>query len=104
MTMLALRIGTRLRMRSGIKAQNNFEDIIAREGISRTDLAQASEVSPRTIDSLANPAGYQREGYTRPITAWKIAKGFAKLTKHNEEEAFKILFIDLRQKEDSDAQ
>ena len=97
MTTLVMKLRSGASMRAGIKARPNFEDIIAREGIQRTDLARASEVSSRTIDSLANPAGYQREGYTRPITAWKIAKGFAKLTNRSEEEAFGELFIDLRQ-------
>lgn len=77
-----------------IRARPDFSTIIARAGFTRTELAKASGISPRTIDSLANPAGYGREGYTRELTAWKVAKGFAQLTGMTEDDAYARLFVE----------
>ncbi len=76
------------------RARANFSTVLARADITRTQLAAAAGVSPRTIDSLANPSGYKREGHTREITAWRIAKGFAKLTNQSDEAAYDALFIE----------
>jgi hypothetical protein len=80
-------------MTTRIKARPDFSTVLARAGFSRGQLADAAEVSSRTIDSLANPAGYGRQGYTRELTAWKIAKGFAQLTGQADEPAYTQLFI-----------
>jgi hypothetical protein len=77
-----------------IKARSNFGSIIARAGLTRTELAQTAGVSARTLDSLANPGGYGRNGYAREATAWKISRGFAQRTEQTAEEAFRQLFIE----------
>jgi hypothetical protein len=75
-----------------IRAKPDFSTTIARAGISRARLANAAQLSSRTIDSLANPAGYGRHGYARELTAWQVAKGFAALTNQTEDQAFAQLF------------
>ena len=80
-------------MTTRIKARSDFSTVLARAGIARGKLAEVAQVSSRTIDSLANPAGYGRQGYTRELTAWKIAKGFAQLTDQPDEPAYAQLFI-----------
>jgi DNA-binding XRE family transcriptional regulator len=77
-----------------IKARPDFGSAIARAGLTRTEVARAAGVSTRTLDSLARPSGYGREGYTRESTAWKIARGFAQLTTTAVEIAFSKLFIE----------
>jgi DNA-binding XRE family transcriptional regulator len=77
-----------------IKARPDFSSIIARAGLTRTEVAKAAGVSTRTLDSLARPSGYGREGFTRESTAWKIARGFAQLTNAATEAAFAQLFLE----------
>jgi DNA-binding XRE family transcriptional regulator len=85
---------TEATMLKRIRARNDFNTVLARAGFTRTALAQAAGVSPRTVDSMANPAGYGREGYTKELTAWKVAKGFARLLDISEDEAYARLFIE----------
>lgn len=82
-----------------IKARPNFASTVARAGKTRAQLATASDVSVRTIDSLANPGAAGRSGFAREITAWKIAKGFAALTSQMDDEAFKVLFEEIEDTE-----
>lgn len=77
-----------------IKARPTFGSVVARAGFTRPQLATAADVSVRTIDALANPGGAGRRGYAREVTAWKIAKGFARLTSQMDEAAFNALFED----------
>lgn len=78
---------------SKVKARPTFGSAVARAGITRLQLATASEVSVRTIDSLANPTAAGRSGQAREITAWRIARGFAQLTSQTDDEAFAALFV-----------
>ncbi len=78
-----------------IKARQEFGSVIARAGLTRPELSQASGISTRTIDALARPEGYGRDGSTREVTAWKLARGFAKLTNQTPEQAFASLFIEV---------
>jgi DNA-binding XRE family transcriptional regulator len=82
-----------------IKARPNFGSIIARAGLTRTELAQAAGVSTRTLDALANPRVYSRSGSTREATAWKIARGFAQLMKLTPDDAFAQLFVEEEEEE-----
>jgi hypothetical protein len=75
-----------------VKARPNFGRLIARAGFTRNEVAVAAGISVRTIDALANPAAAGRQGYARELTAWKIARGFAQLTKQTSEDAFAHLF------------
>ena len=75
-----------------IKARATFSSVLARAGLTRPSVAAAAGVSTRTIDALANPTGAQRQGFAREVTAWRIAKGFAKLTDQGEDAAFSQLF------------
>jgi hypothetical protein len=75
-----------------IKARSTFASTVARAAKTRAQLAAASDVSVRTIDSLANPGAAGRSGFAREITAWKIAKGFAALTSQTDDAAFNALF------------
>jgi hypothetical protein len=80
-----------------IKARSNFGSTVARAAITRAQLAAAADVSVRTIDSLANPGAAGRSGFAREITAWKIAKGFARLTAQMDETAFNALFEEVEE-------
>lgn len=82
-----------------IKAREEFSSRIARAGLTRPELAQAAGISTRTLDSLSRPEGYNRAGTTRESTAWKIARGFAKLTSQEPEAAFKQLFVEVDESE-----
>jgi hypothetical protein len=84
-----------------IRAREEFGSIIARAGLTRPELASAAGISTRTLDSLARPEGYGRSGSTREVTAWKIARGFARLTEQTPEAAFDRLFVEV---EDVEAQ
>lgn len=74
------------------KARSNFGSLIARAGFTRPALAQAADVSTRTVDALANPSAAGRRGNARELTAWKIARAFARKTEQTEEAAFEQLF------------
>lgn len=78
---------------SKVKARPTFGSAVARAGITRLQLATAAEVSVRTVDSLANPTAAGRSGQAREITAWRIARGFARLTSQTDDAAFDMLFI-----------
>ena len=71
--------------------------LIARAGLTRPELSKASGISTRTIDALARPEGYGRDGSTREVTAWKIARGFAQLTAQTPEAAFNVLFVEVEE-------
>lgn len=75
-----------------VKARPLFGRVIARAGLTRNEVATASGISTRTIDALANPGAAGRQGFAREVTAWKIARGFAELTKQTEDAAFAALF------------
>lgn len=75
-----------------IKARSTFGSVVARARLTRPELAAAAGISARTIDALANPSAAHRQGFTREVTAWKIAHGFAKLTQQSDDEAFAQLF------------
>jgi hypothetical protein len=76
-----------------IKARPDFGSIIARAGLTRAEVARQAGMSTRTLDALARPEIYDRTGTTRESTAWKIARGLAKLTDQAPEAAFDQLFI-----------
>lgn len=80
-----------------IKARQDFGSLIARAGFTRPELSKASGISTRTIDALARPEGYGRDGSTREVTAWKIARGFAQLTAQTPEAAFNVLFVEVEE-------
>lgn len=83
-------------MDTRIKAREDFGSTIARAGLTRVDVSKASQgVSTRTIDSLAKPANYGRQGFTREVTAWRIARAFGTLTGQTAEDAFNALFIEV---------
>lgn len=75
-----------------IKARPTFSSTIARAGLRRIDVAQAAGVNVRTVDALANPKAAGRLGFAREVTAWKIARGFARLTTQTDDAAFEALF------------
>ena len=80
-----------------IKAREDFGRVIGRAGLTRPEVAQRAGISVRTIDALARPEGYGREGYTRESTAWKIARAFAGLTEQTAEAAFESLFVEVEE-------
>jgi hypothetical protein len=83
-------------METRIKARDDFGSVIARAGLTREQVSRASQgVSTRTIDALARPGGYGRAGYTREVTAWRIARAFAALTEQTAESAFSVLFVEV---------
>lgn len=76
-----------------VKARDNFASIIAQAGLDRPDLARAAGVSVTTVHALAHPEHKGRTGTTREATAWKIARGFARLTEQEPQAAFDSLFV-----------
>ena len=75
-----------------IVARNDFGSVIAKAGLTRTEVAREANVSVRTLDSLARKETYQRTGAVRESTAWKIAHGYAKLKSVAPDAAFDALF------------
>ena len=78
-----------------LKVSPTFGRLISRAGFTRVALAGAAGVSTRTIDALANPVAAGRQGYTRELTAWKIARAYAQATGQTEDTAFEQLFQEL---------
>ena len=76
-----------------IKARDDFGQVVARAGLTRTELSRLAGVSTQTLDILSNPQSYRRTGYTRQVTAWKIANAFADYKGQTSEEAFDVLFV-----------
>lgn len=79
------------------QARAEFQSVLGRYGVERRALADAAGVSIKTIDALANPKAYNREGTTRYITAWKIADAFAGLSNQTKEDAYNQLFEDVNE-------
>ncbi len=77
-----------------IKARPEIGSLIARAGLTRSEVARAADVSVRTLDALARPDIYHRSGAVRESTAWKIARGFAQLTQQTPDQAFNVLFME----------
>lgn len=82
-----------------IKARPAFGSLIARAGLTRTEVARAADISTRTLDALARPETYDRTGVLRESTAWKIARALAKLTDQAPEAAFNQLFVEVSETE-----
>jgi hypothetical protein len=82
-----------------IKARSDFGSIIARAGLTRSQVARVADVSTRTFDALARPEIYDRSGTLRESTAWKIARGFAQLTQQTPDDAFNALFVETAEPE-----
>lgn len=80
-----------------IKARSDFGSIIARAGLSRSQVARIADVSTRTLDALARPEIYDRSGALRESTAWKIARGFAHLSQQTPDAAFNALFVEVEE-------
>jgi hypothetical protein len=82
-----------------IKARPDFGSIIARAGLTRTEVAREANISTRTLDALARPETYDRTGALRESTAWKIARALAKLTDQTPNDAFNLLFVEVSEAE-----
>lgn len=78
---------------ASVKARKHFGSIIAQYGLTRAEVSRVTGISTRTLDSLARPENYGRDGSTRESTAWKIARGVAQLTDQTPEVTFHALFI-----------
>lgn len=78
-----------------IKARPDFSSIIARAGLTRSEVARQANMSTRTLDALARPEIYDRVGTLRESTAWKLARAFGKLTDRTPDEAFALLFVEV---------
>lgn len=78
-----------------IQARPDFGSIIARAGLTRSEVARAADISTRTLDALARPDTYKRTGALRESTAWKIARALARLTDQDPEVAFNLLFVEV---------
>jgi hypothetical protein len=78
-----------------IKARPDFGSIIARAGLTRSEVARAANISVRTLDALARPDIYERSGVLRESTAWKIARGFGQITQQTPDAAYSALFVEV---------
>ncbi len=83
-----------------VKARPDFKSAVAQAGVERPELAGAAGVSVSTIHALAHPEHKGRSGVVREVTAWKIARGFAKLTDQEARSAFDALFVEIPESED----
>ena len=78
-----------------VKARDNFASVVAQAGLERPELASAAGVSISTIHALAHPEHKGRSGVVRESTAWKLSRGFAKLTSQEPRAAFDALFVEV---------
>lgn len=83
-----------------IVARDDFGGIIARAGLTRTELARQANISTRTLDALARKETYGRTGAVRESTAWKVAHAYAKLKTVTSEAAFAHLFVEVEVEDD----
>ena len=81
------------------KARPEFSSVIARAGLTRSEVARTAGLSVRTLDALARPEIYDRSGTLRESTAWKLARGFAQLTQQTPEQAYSALFVEVEDAE-----
>ena len=86
-----------------VKARPDFKSVVAQAGLERPELARAAGVSTSTIHALAHPEHKGRTGVVREVTAWKIARGFAKLTDQEARAAFDALFVEISESEGAHA-
>ncbi len=78
-----------------IRIQPDFADKIARAGFTLTDFAEQAQVNRTTIHQLLNPDQYPaRRGGMQRITAWKLAKAYARATGIAEQQAFSELIVE----------
>lgn len=85
-----------------VKARQDFKSVVAQAALERPELARAAGVSTSTIHALAHPEHKGRSGIVRESTAWKIARGFAKLTDQEPRAAFDLLFVEIEQEGSTD--
>ena len=80
---------TRLRLAA------DFDTLIARTGLSKSEFARRSGVSYATIKALGNPDQHpHRRGGMLPNTAWKIAQAYAQVAALDAESAYARLIVE----------
>jgi hypothetical protein len=83
------------RPKTRLRLANNFDDLIARAGLTKLGLAKKARVSYATVKALINPShSPYRTGGMRRDTAWKLAKAYAEAAGVDEETAFARIVVE----------
>jgi len=83
------------RTRTRLRLVDNFDDLIARAGLTKLGLAKRANVSYATVKGLLNPDQYpQRTGGMHRATAWKLAKAYAVAADVDEDTAYARLIVE----------
>ena len=83
------------RPKTRLRLADNFDDLIARAGLTKIGLARKANLSYATVKGLITPAHHpQRTGGMRRDTAWKLAKAYAAAAGVDEETAFGRIVIE----------
>jgi hypothetical protein len=78
-----------------LRLTDDFDDIIARAGLTKLGLAKRAKVSYATVKGLRNPDQHpQRTGGMRRDTAWKLAKAYAEAAGVDEDTAFARIVVE----------
>lgn len=88
-------IETKERMQTRRVLRPEFADTIAREGISISEFAKVAGVERGTIYALLNPSQHpNRKGGMLRMTAWKLAKAYAKVKGISDDDAYVALIAE----------
>jgi len=82
-------------IRNRLRLSPDFDDLIARTGVSKRQFASDSGVDYSTIKALANPDQHPyRKGGMHAHTAWKLARQYAALAQVDDDTAYARLIIE----------
>jgi hypothetical protein len=83
------------RPKTRLRLADNFDDLIARAGLTKLGLAKKAKVSYATVKGLINPShSPYRTGGMRRDTAWKLAKAYAQAAGVDEESAYVRIVVE----------
>ena len=75
----------------------DFQERLLRHGYSLRSFCETFDIPHSTIHSALHPQYYpNRKGGFHHLTAWRIARAYAKLTAQSEEAAYQEIIIDPR--------
>lgn len=81
--------------RKRLRLSPEFDELLARTGISKFQFASDSGVDYSTIRALEHPDQHpHRKGGMHPRTAWKLARAYAMLARVDEEFAYSRLIVE----------
>ena len=79
-----------------LRPAENFRDLIARAGLEPKDIIERTPISRSAYFGWLNPATQpNRRGDLRRSKAWGIARVYARAAGVTDDEAFKMLFVEI---------